>query len=90
MPQESECELCDTWYWTTLDSCVNTFVSIRLLHMCGDFFRLNMLLDVLESLSPRRAMHLERVQNPVDITAVRNPCFLRVSFGFEQVSLKVS
>ena len=89
MPQESECELCDTWYRTTSGSCVNTFVSIRLLHMCGDFFRLNMLLDVLESLSPR-AMHLERVRNPVDITAVRNPCFLRAGFGFEQVSLKVS
>ena len=37
-----------------------------------------------------RAMHLERVRSPVDITAVRNPCFLRAGFDFEQVSLKVS
>ena len=59
-------------------------VSIRLCqygcYICVVFFRLKMLLDVLESLSPR-AMHLARVRNPVDITAVRNPCFLRAGFG---------
>ena len=68
-------------------------VSIRLCqygcYICVVFFWLKMLLNVLESLSPR-AMHLERVRNPVDITAVRNPCFLRAGFDFEQVSLKVS